>query len=151
MGPKIEKITGWIVIKLYETKFKGRTIIDLDSVDHTKENIDEALGIKKKLLGACVDYLTFKYEPRELCKKLKFDDEEILKALDEAWFSASKKSEVVTKWWKKRGRKQVTLEEFVGTKLLIDLFGDIYDSLKAGISVYAPLSAIKEKRPFYIS
>ena len=131
-----EKILN--LVSILKQFLRERIIIDLDKVDHSKPKIYEAIGVDRFIFDAYADYIISKYTPKTLAEALRLDKDEIVKALEESWNSNEKVSEIIASWWKKRGRKKITLEEWIGTYLIIDLF----EKLKRPI----PLILMRPKR-----
>jgi len=129
---------GEKILNLVSKFLRERIIIDLDKVDHSKPKIYEAIGVAQIVFDAYANYIMSKYTPKTLAKALRLDKDEIVKALEEAWNSNEKVSEIIASWWEKRGRKKITLEEWIGTYLIIDLF----EKLKRPI----PLILMRPKR-----
>jgi len=90
--------------------------IPLDRIDHTKQEINEAIGITRLELLESVQEISSKDNPETLIKKLGFSIEEILVALN----NAQKVSKAIEVLWKSRGRKEISLREFIQTFILIN-------------------------------
>lgn len=145
-----------IHVQMYEKLLKGRIIIDLNTVDHSKQTIYEAMGIDAKTFDFCVDYIFTKYTPAGLAEKFGLKEKKMMEALSEAYESENIESKIITKWWKGRGRKKITLEEFVGTYLLLDFIKSYGPLVVVMIPARSPSTAKKmtprkQKDLFYVS
>lgn len=150
----MERILRWIYIQLYEKISRERLIIELNKVDPNKKTLPEIIGIDIATLNRCEEYLFIKYTPEGLLDMLGLKTKEIIEALAQSWKPGKKATEVIIDWWQKRGRKAVTLEEFVGSLRLMEEFENLklpYIQLTPDIEIkFKKKMPAEEDRSLYI-
>lgn len=89
--------------------------IPLDKIDHTKEELNETIGLSKLEFRENLYRIYQKETPETLIEKLGFSIEEIVKALN----NSRKFSEAIQFLWRNKGRKEISLREFLETAVLL--------------------------------
>ena len=89
--------------------------IPLDKIDHTKQRISEAIGIPHLEFLENVQKIYTEDSPETLSEKLGFSIEKIIMALN----NTKRLSEAIKVLWKDKGRKEISLKEFIQTFILI--------------------------------
>jgi len=110
-------------------------MIDLDKIDHTKRTCFEAVGVSKEEYDRCRDEITSGHPSKTNAEieRLGFSKGEIREAIKNARRNSDPESKVVTTLWKKRGRKEISLKEFISTMALVrrkEIFGGIAELLE---------------------
>jgi DNA-binding transcriptional MerR regulator len=88
--------------------------IPLDKIDHTKEKLRETIGLSKEEYQKSLSQIHGETSER-LLEKLGFSIEEIVKALN----NSRKFSEAIQFLWRNKGRKEISLREFLETAVLL--------------------------------
>lgn len=111
--------------KTLDEKPLEEKIIILDKIDYTKGNAPEAIGIPEEEIENCKKKLRADYKfPRALLDRLGLTDDELCQAVDEL-LAADKvvitksPTKIIANLWKRKGKKEITLTEFVGSQILI--------------------------------
>jgi hypothetical protein len=89
--------------------------IPLDRIDDTKEQIHEAIGIPLQEFFKNFQKISTEDSLETLSEKLGFSVEKIIMAL----INTQKFSEAIKVLWKDKGRKEISLKEFIQTLILI--------------------------------
>jgi hypothetical protein len=139
-----KRIGNWL-LEFISKFLRERIFIDLDNVDHNKTRIWEAIGINPTIFKAYEKYIISEYTPQSLAEALGLYKPEIAEAFEKSLESSNVKTKIITNWWKKRGRKKITLEEWVGTYLLINFFGFIGKGGRPGLIIVLKKPFQREK------
>lgn len=98
-----------------------KTIV-LDKIDFRENKLPKAIGVSAREFNKCIDEIIIKWTPRifyeKIAKKIGLSGQEIVKEMKKIVKELNSgkitEREAVVNFWKKRGRKEITLEEFVG-------------------------------------
>lgn len=98
------------------SKLEERKIV-LDQINHERENLHETIGIPLEEYDQCVQGIgnNTPLKRRMEMEGLGFSKEELMKT----WEDSRSISEAIVKLWKKRGRTEISLKEFVYTAMLV--------------------------------
>jgi hypothetical protein len=89
--------------------------IDLNNIDHQKENISDVIGISEREFQKIIEEIfSDSLKLQSDIEKLRFSEEEIKTALN-----APSWSEAIAYIWEKRGQTNISLEEFFLTLILL--------------------------------
>jgi len=95
--------------------------IDLNKIDHTKEKINEVIGLKPTDFDCCMDFLLSQYTLRDFfdfLRKNAFSSVEIVEAI----LSTTRMSLAITNLWRSKGREKISTEEFLLTFIYLRSF-----------------------------
>jgi len=94
--------------------------IVLNEIDHNQEMLYEAIGASKEEVANCLKQIGARHRIHgTLLEELSLSKDEILQTTKEMKANKLKPSKAIANLWKKRGRKQITLRECVGTRVLL--------------------------------
>lgn len=92
--------------------------ISIDQIDHTKGMLYETVGISSAEFDSYAQETYNNYTPETLIKHLGFSIGE----LREAFRNTGQTSKAISNLWEKRGKREISLREFVQTFLLLHQF-----------------------------
>lgn len=103
-------------------------LISLDEIKYDG-TIWEAVGVSEEEFHQCETSICREDNVGTLAQRLGLNSREEIESFGEA-LSSKNVVEATIAWWKKRGRKEITLEEYIGTLLFIQGLEDFEEQIR---------------------